>query len=173
MIQKNKEMIYMDNNILDIIDAKYLASRLRETANLIQEKGLTIDWIDPKSFKDLMASLESLADKIDDKAEGLINNIDYEQDRDTTEDPAKTDLWNEALKVIRSNTSQPSYDTWFTSTKAVSFENNTITVTAPNLFACDWLTSRYMDVIKNAFEELNRPDMQVKFVPKEYVVKYK
>ena len=57
------------------------------------------------------------------------------------------DLWNKALQKIETKLSKPSFETWMKSTKAHSLQGDTLTITAPNEFARDWLESRYLHLI--------------------------
>src|SRR5690625_6552012 len=59
------------------------------------------------------------------------------------------DLWASALKHIEEKISKPSFDTWLKNTKAKSLQENTLTITAPNEFAKDWLQERYTQLIRD------------------------
>ncbi|MCY8323202.1 chromosomal replication initiator protein DnaA, partial [Bacillus inaquosorum] len=50
--------------------------------------------------------------------------------------------------------SKPSFETWMKSTKAHSLQGDTLTITAPNEFARDWLESRYLHLIADTIYEL-------------------
>ena len=53
-------------------------------------------------------------------------------------------LWDQVLSQMEKKVSKPSYETWLKSTKAASLKGDTLTVTAPNEFARDWLEGRKM-----------------------------
>ena len=63
-------------------------------------------------------------------------------------------LWNQALEKIEKKISKPSFETWLKSTKAHSLKGDTLTVTAPNEFARDWLEERYSHLIADLLLEL-------------------
>ncbi|WP_071461069.1 chromosomal replication initiator protein DnaA [Bacillus massilinigeriensis] len=74
------------------------------------------------------------------------------------------DLWNQALSKIEKKISKPSYDTWLKSTKAHSLQRDTLTVTAPNEFARDWLEERYSQLITEILYDITGEDLSVKFI---------
>ncbi|WP_302622237.1 DnaA N-terminal domain-containing protein, partial [Bacillus velezensis] len=74
------------------------------------------------------------------------------------------DLWNQALAQIEKKLSKPSFETWMKSTKAHSLQGDTLTITAPNEFARDWLESRYLHLIADTIYELTGEELSVKFV---------
>ncbi|MGO4889016.1 chromosomal replication initiator protein DnaA [Anaerobacillus sp. MEB173] len=75
-----------------------------------------------------------------------------------------TDLWNQALVVIETKVSKPSFETWLKATKANDIHNDTITITAPNEFARDWLENRYSDLISETLADLTGAELEVKFI---------
>lgn len=74
------------------------------------------------------------------------------------------DLWNQALAQIEKKLSKPSFETWMKSTKAHSLQGDTLTITAPNEFARDWLESRYLHLIADTIYELTGEELSIKFV---------
>ncbi|WP_019157226.1 chromosomal replication initiator protein DnaA [Robertmurraya massiliosenegalensis] len=74
------------------------------------------------------------------------------------------DLWNNALSSIEKKISKPSYDTWLKSTTAHSLKKDTLTVTAPNEFARDWLEERYSELISSILFEITGEELDVKFI---------
>jgi chromosomal replication initiator protein len=74
------------------------------------------------------------------------------------------DLWNKALVNIENKISKPSYETWLKSTKAHSLQGDTLTVTAPNEFARDWLEERYSQLIAGILYEITGEELSVKFI---------
>jgi len=74
------------------------------------------------------------------------------------------DLWSSALKSIESKISKPSFDTWLKDTKAKALQNNTLTISAPNEFAKDWLQERYTQLINDTLIEVTGANLSVKFV---------
>ncbi|TKC16659.1 chromosomal replication initiator protein DnaA [Robertmurraya kyonggiensis] len=74
------------------------------------------------------------------------------------------DLWNQALSSIEKMISKPSFDTWLKATTAHSLKKDTLTVTAPNEFARDWLEERYSELISSILYELTGEELNVKFI---------
>lgn len=73
-------------------------------------------------------------------------------------------IWNNALAVIETKLSKPSFETWLKSTQIESYINQNITIIAPNEFARDWLHSRYSILIKDALYEVLGEEVDVRFV---------
>lgn len=73
-------------------------------------------------------------------------------------------IWEETLKTIKSKLSKPSFDTWLKSTEAVSMDNDTIVVQAPNEFSREWLESRYVELIKDTLYQVTQQKFEVRFV---------
>lgn len=74
------------------------------------------------------------------------------------------DLWNKSLSSIEKKISKPSFDTWLKSTTAHSLKKDTLTVTAPNEFARDWLEERYSELISSILFEITGEELNVKFI---------
>jgi chromosomal replication initiator protein len=79
-------------------------------------------------------------------------------------DRQAADLWQKTLATLETKLSKPSFETWFKSTKPVSFESNTLFVSVPNDFARDWLESRYSVIIKETLTAITMSEVAVKFV---------
>ena len=79
-------------------------------------------------------------------------------------DRQAADLWQKTLATLETKLSKPSFETWFKSTKPVSYESNTLIVSVPNDFARDWLESRYSIIIKETLNVLTMKEVAVKFV---------
>ncbi len=75
-----------------------------------------------------------------------------------------SDLWNNALANIEKKISKPSFETWLKSTKAHSLQGDTLTVTAPNEFARDWLEERYSQLIAGILYDITGEELGVKFI---------
>jgi chromosomal replication initiator protein len=74
------------------------------------------------------------------------------------------DLWNKALATIETKISKPSFETWLKSTKAHNLQGDTLTVTAPNEFARDWLEERYSQLIAGILYEITGEELGVRFI---------
>lgn len=74
------------------------------------------------------------------------------------------DLWNKVLENIEKKISKPSFDTWLKSTKAHSLHGDSITISAPNDFARDWLEGHYSQLISGVLGEITGEELAVKFI---------
>ncbi|OIJ21922.1 chromosomal replication initiation protein DnaA [Anaerobacillus alkalidiazotrophicus] len=74
------------------------------------------------------------------------------------------DLWKKALEAMEEKVSKPSFDTWLKATKAEMIHNDTITITAPNEFARDWLENRYINFISETLHDITGAELKVKIV---------
>lgn len=74
------------------------------------------------------------------------------------------ELWNNVLAQIEQKISKPSFETWLKSTKLLSHKDLTVTISAPNSFARDWLENHYVHLITGILTELTGNDLHIKFV---------
>lgn len=65
---------------------------------------------------------------------------------------------------MKKKVSKPSYETWLKATKANEIQNSTITITAPNEFARDWLEEHYAGLASDTIEKLTGTRLVPKFV---------
>lgn len=72
------------------------------------------------------------------------------------------ELWDKVLQDIAQKVSKPSFETWLASTQAVSLENNTLTIMAPNEFILDWLDNYYRPLINEAVFNLTGVHLEIK-----------
>jgi len=72
--------------------------------------------------------------------------------------------WQKTLDILKTELSEPSFNTWLKKTKAVTKYNNTFVVAVPNGFAKDWLESRYANLIKNTLQLVTSEELEVNFV---------
>ncbi len=75
-----------------------------------------------------------------------------------------SDLWDKALQEMEAKVSKPSFDTWLKATKAEIIQDDTITITAPNEFARDWLENRYIKFIGETLQDITGAELKVKIV---------
>lgn len=73
-------------------------------------------------------------------------------------------IWEEALSIIRSKLSKPSYDTWLKTTEAISLDENQIIIQVPNEFSREWLENRYVELIKDTLFQLTNKEYDIYFV---------
>ena len=49
------------------------------------------------------------------------------------------ELWQNVLSQAEQKLSKPSFETWLKSTTLLAYHADTVTISAPNAFARDWL----------------------------------
>lgn len=82
-------------------------------------------------------------------------------------DSHTSELWQQILSIIQTKLSKPSFDTWFKATKALTFTENFIVISAPTTFAVEWLESRYTKLVSSTVFEFLGRQVDVKFVIEE------
>ncbi len=61
------------------------------------------------------------------------------------------ELWNEVLEIVKEDTNQVSFNTWFKPLKIVAYKNNTIYLETADEFLKNTLKKRHYNFLKNAF----------------------
>ncbi|WP_366923436.1 chromosomal replication initiator protein DnaA [Metallumcola ferriviriculae] len=74
------------------------------------------------------------------------------------------DLWQQALDILETELSKPSFETWLKNTSLASFSGNTAIISVPNEFAKDWLENRYYHLIKSTVELILKETITLRFV---------
>ncbi|AWB42781.1 chromosomal replication initiator protein DnaA [Paenibacillus sp. CAA11] len=82
-------------------------------------------------------------------------------------DSHTSELWQQILSIIQTKLSKPSFDTWFKATKAVSFSDKSVVISAPTTFAVEWLESRYTKLVATTVMEVLGKQVDVSFVIEE------
>jgi chromosomal replication initiator protein len=75
-------------------------------------------------------------------------------------------VWDRALTRIRSAVSSHAYRTWFQPTRFVAEDDTSVQVEVPNDWFAEWLHSNFGDVIRQALEQIEMPDLRVEFRPR-------
>lgn len=70
-------------------------------------------------------------------------------------------IWDQTLSLIRQELNTPTFKTWFENTKPVAIERDNFVISAPNLFAKQWLESRYADLINASIKRVLDQNFQV------------
>lgn len=74
------------------------------------------------------------------------------------------EIWSSVLAQVETKISKPSFETWLKSTKLLSYQSDTVTISAPNSFARDWLENHYVHLITGILSDLTGDDLLIKFV---------
>lgn len=82
------------------------------------------------------------------------------------------DLWNEVLEIVKEDTNQVSFNTWFKPLKIVAYKNNTIYLETADDFLKNTLKKRHYNFLKNAFTYVLKKDTELIFtIPGENINK--
>ncbi len=73
-------------------------------------------------------------------------------------------LWQETLEKLKNELSQPSYETWLSSTRLLQIDGDTLVISVPNEFAKDWLESRYAPLIRSSVQSVLGHSVSLRFV---------
>jgi chromosomal replication initiator protein len=76
-------------------------------------------------------------------------------------------IWDQVLSVVETKVNRHSFHTWFRPTSFVRDEGTRLLVEVPNGMFRDWLLRHYKGVLIDALAEVNRPGVEVTFVPQE------
>lgn len=72
------------------------------------------------------------------------------------------ELWNKILETIKEELSPQAYNSWFSQTKAVKFDENELIISAPGDFCKDWLEKHYVGFIKDILKRTIGSDDNLK-----------
>lgn len=75
-----------------------------------------------------------------------------------------TIIWNNALKLLESDVTKPTFDTWFKATELVAYYGENIIIKVQNDFAKNNLENNYFNVIKNRLESMLNHPVKIRFV---------
>lgn len=74
------------------------------------------------------------------------------------------EIWDETLKLIKTELTEVSYNTWLKSLEPISIKGRTIILGVPNDFNKGILETRYMTLITNAIKQITSQDFRIEFV---------
>jgi len=145
-IQENME----DNQLLEFLKEKdkerieqAFSARQEEAANFIfKTSKLTF-----REFNEVKSRFEKS------------NNIEDMQSVNRTDNN-----WEKILRVIKTQISSPSFETWFNHTSG-EIRDNQLIVYCENLFQKDWLEERYKKLIFWGADEVGAKVESIQFVP--------
>ena len=65
------------------------------------------------------------------------------------------EIWRKCLEIIKDNTSEQAYATWFAPIVPIGFANNVLTIQVPSQFFYEWLEEHYLDLLKKTIRLLS------------------
>ncbi|MBI5295583.1 MAG: hypothetical protein HY869_08915 [Chloroflexi bacterium] len=77
--------------------------------------------------------------------------------------------WQSVLTQLQSDMPRASFDTWVRDTQAVSLAEGTLTVSARNAYARDWLEARLVDCVQPLLAVILKQKISVRFVAREAI----
>ena len=72
------------------------------------------------------------------------------------------ELWNKILETIKEELSPQAYNSWFSQTKVVKFDETELIISAPGDFCKDWLEKHYAVFIKDILKRILNSDDNLK-----------
>src|SRR6056297_1266946 len=83
-------------------------------------------------------------------------------------------IWKKTLENIKEKITNPSFNTWFSETKAVmTTEENQLVLQVPNNFIQEWIESQYTDLIEEILEDLTGNKWSLVLLTPKEVKKFK
>ncbi|HHZ02410.1 MAG TPA: chromosomal replication initiator protein DnaA [Tissierellia bacterium] len=80
------------------------------------------------------------------------------------------ELWNEVLEIVKEDTNQVSFNTWFKPLKIVAYKNNTVYLEAADDFLRNTIRKRHYNFLKNAFNYVLKKEIELIFtIPGENI----
>lgn len=74
------------------------------------------------------------------------------------------EIWDQTLKLIKTELTEVSYNTWLKSLEPVSIKGRRIILGVPNDFNKGILETRYMTLITNAIKQITSQDFKIEFI---------
>ena len=75
-------------------------------------------------------------------------------------------LWNNVLEIIKGKLPPQSYNSWFSHTRIIKFNDDEIIISVPGVFCKDWLEKHYIDFIQDIlYKNFNiSKNLKIKFI---------
>ncbi len=74
------------------------------------------------------------------------------------------EIWDKTLKLIKTELTEVSYNTWLKSLEPISIKGKRIILGVPNDFNKGILETRYMTLITNAIKQITSQDFRIEFI---------
>jgi chromosomal replication initiator protein len=75
-------------------------------------------------------------------------------------------IWNSIKSIIKENINQRSYNTWFAPIELLALNSDTIEVSVPNRFFCEWIDNHYPNLMQNAIAQVLGEVKKVRYIVK-------
>jgi chromosomal replication initiator protein len=80
-------------------------------------------------------------------------------------------LWDKVLEHIATRMNPSSFETWFSPTKQLAFQDNVLRVAVPDRYFANWLEEHYIDVILEISRTLTGKNIEIQFVIDEHLTR--
>ncbi len=74
-----------------------------------------------------------------------------------------TDIWEKVREELKKEIGEQGFQNWLAPIRAISFDNNQLTLEVPNTFTSDWIKSHYLEKIKDALKRVSGEEIRVEF----------
>lgn len=72
-------------------------------------------------------------------------------------------IWNECLKIIKSNISQELFETWFQPIVPIALKQQDLTIQVPSMFYYDFIEKNFWQLLKTAVRSVMGPDGKLSY----------
>jgi len=76
---------------------------------------------------------------------------------------ALKEVWDKALLDLKAQVSDQTFTAWFDPIQPISLNETTVTLAVPNNFFKDWVSERYLPLIKSSFSGIIGKNISVVF----------
>ena len=75
-------------------------------------------------------------------------------------------IWSSIKNIIKENINQRSYKTWFEPMNIISINDDSLELSVPNRFFCEWIDNHYPNLMQNAIAQILGETKKIKYVVK-------
>ena len=76
-------------------------------------------------------------------------------------------VWPGLLNLIKANINESSFDRWFGNIISVTRHNDVVSVTVPDVIACEYMESQFSQMIRSNLQQLTGESVRIAFLPVE------
>ncbi len=78
--------------------------------------------------------------------------------------PSPEHLWEQAIKIIKSEVSFQNFNTWFRSSAGVELNEETFKISVPNKFTAEWLMSKFNSTVSSAVADCLGSERKIEYL---------
>src|SRR4030066_870741 len=72
--------------------------------------------------------------------------------------------WSQILEIVKGRIPLQNFNTWLKPTSGVSIDSEVFLVCAPNKFAANWITDKFLEIIQEAVAAVLGAPRQIEFI---------